>query len=188
MNHLHFFLICLAGWISRNQQNVIEYPQEEVKVLKEQLGKRPSFNDDQRRRLAAKAKKVGPSRLKEFATIVTPRTLLNWHQRLIAQKYSSSGMRSPGRPSTAQEVRKLILQMAAENRTWGYTRIQGALQNLGHEIGRGTIAKVLKAAGADRGGEPPPGRLPVPFTLSWRTESSGVRQQDNPTRFRRFSQ
>jgi hypothetical protein len=39
--------------------------------------------------------------------------------------------------------------MAAENRTWGYTRIQGALQNLGHEIGRATIAKVLKEAGVD---------------------------------------
>jgi transposase InsO family protein len=39
--------------------------------------------------------------------------------------------------------------MAAENRTWGYTRIQGALQNLGHEIGRGAIAKVLKEAGVD---------------------------------------
>jgi hypothetical protein len=39
--------------------------------------------------------------------------------------------------------------MAGENRTWGYTRIQGALQNLGHEIGRGTIAKVLKEAGVD---------------------------------------
>ena len=39
--------------------------------------------------------------------------------------------------------------MAAEHRTWGYTRIQGALQNLGHEIGRGTIAKVLKEAGVD---------------------------------------
>ena len=46
-------------------------------------------------------------------------------------------------------MRQLILKMAAENRTWGYTRLQGALQNLGHEIGRGTIAKVLKEAGVD---------------------------------------
>jgi len=39
--------------------------------------------------------------------------------------------------------------MAAENRTWAYTRIQGALQNLGHEIGPGTIAKVLKAGSSE---------------------------------------
>jgi hypothetical protein len=145
---------CLAGWINRNQQNVIEYLQEEVKVLKEQLTKTPRFNDEQRRRLATKAKKIGLQRLKEIAAIVTPRTLLGWHQRLIASKYDGSAKRSPGRPSTPGEVRELILRMAAENRTWGYTRIQGALQNLGHEIGRGTIAKVLKEAGV----EPAPDR------------------------------
>ncbi len=44
--------------------------------------------------------------------------------------------------------------MARENRSWGYTRIQGALANLRHEVGRGTIAKVLQEAGLD----PAPGR------------------------------
>jgi len=34
VNHLQFFLLCLAGWVNRNQQNAIEYLQEEVKVLK----------------------------------------------------------------------------------------------------------------------------------------------------------
>ena len=149
MNHLQLFLICLARWINRNQQYAIEYLQEEVRVLKEQLGKKPRFNDEQRRRLAAKAKKLGGQCLREIATLATPRTLLDWHQRLIARKYDSSAKRSPGRPPTPAEVRDLILRMAAENRTWGYTRIQGALQNLGHEIGRGTIAKVLKEAGVD---------------------------------------
>ena len=149
MNHLQFFLLCLAGWINRNQQNVIEYLPEEVRVLKEQMGKKPRFNDDQRRRLAAKAKKLGRQRLKEIAALATPRTLLAWHQRLIARQYDGRGKRSAGRPPTPQEVRDLILRTAAHNRTWGYTRIQGALQNLGHEIGRGTIAKVLKEAGMD---------------------------------------
>jgi hypothetical protein len=149
VNHLQLFLIGLAGWINRNQQNAIEYLQEEVQVLREQLGKKPRFNDDQRRRLAAKARKIGLQRLKEIAAIVSPRTLLDWHQRLIARKYNGRAKRSPGRPSTPEEVRALILRMAAENRTWGYTRIQGALQNLGYAIGRGTIAKVLQAAGVD---------------------------------------
>jgi hypothetical protein len=130
VNQLQFFLLCLAGWVNRNQQNAIEYLQEEVKVLKEQLGKKPRFNDDQRRRLAVKAKKLGLAGLRQLAAIATPRTLLAWHQRLVARKYDGSGKRSPGRPPTLREVRDLILRMAVQNRTWGYTRIPGALQNL----------------------------------------------------------
>ncbi|MGA2867180.1 MAG: hypothetical protein ABSF95_22105 [Verrucomicrobiota bacterium] len=62
MNLLQFFMLSLAGWMNRNQQFAIEYLQAEVKVLKEQLGKKPRFNDDQRRRLAAKAKKLALQR------------------------------------------------------------------------------------------------------------------------------
>ena len=131
MNHLQFFLLCLAGWINRNQQNVIEYLPEEVRVLKEQMGKKPRFNDDQRRRLAAKAKKLGRQRLKEIAALATPRTLLAWHQRLIARQYDGRGKRSAGRPPTPQEVRDLILRMAAHNRTWGYTRNSGRVAESG---------------------------------------------------------
>jgi putative transposase len=48
----------------------------------------------------------------------------------------------------------LILCMALENRSWGYTRIRGALANLGHEVGRGTIANILR----EHGIEPAPER------------------------------
>jgi len=116
VNAPQLLLICFAGWINRNQQNVIEYLQEEVRVLREQLGRRPRFNDDQRRRLAAKAKKIGRDQLQRFASIVTPRTLLDWHRRLIARKYDGSSARSPGRPPTPAKVRELILTMARENR------------------------------------------------------------------------
>jgi putative transposase len=50
--------------------------------------------------------------------------------------------------------------MAAENPTWGYTRIQGALRNVGHRVGRSTIARILKAHGL-----PPVPERPT----SWRT-------------------
>ena len=70
-------LICLAGWVNQRQQDVIDYLQEENRVLREQLGgKRLRFSDDQRRGLAVRAKKLGWRMLNDLTTIVTPATLL----------------------------------------------------------------------------------------------------------------
>jgi hypothetical protein len=46
-------------------------------------------------------------------------------------------------------MQELILKLARKNRSWGYRRIQGALANRRHEVGRGTIANILKAAGLE---------------------------------------
>jgi hypothetical protein len=125
------------------------------RVLREQLGgRRLRFNDDQRRRLAVKAKGLGRKPLAEVATLVTPDTLLAWHRKLIAQKYDGHNKRRPGRPRTAGEVEMLVTRMAEENRTWGYRRIQGAISNLGHKLARSTIADILRR----RGIEPAPER------------------------------
>jgi len=95
-------------------------------VLREQLGdRRLRLTDDQRRRLAAKAKGLGRKLLQEVATITTPETLLAWHRKLIAQKYDGSGKRKPGRPRKAEEIEALVVRMAQENEDWGYRRIQG---------------------------------------------------------------
>jgi len=155
LDPFRFVLIALSGWMNDRQLLLIDYLREENRVLREQLGdKRLRFTDDQRRRLAVKAKGLGRKVLVELGTIVTPETLLAWHRRLIAQKYDGSKKRSPGRPRTAEEIEKLVVRMANENRTWGYRRIQGALANLGHDIGRGTIAEIL----ARNGIEPAPER------------------------------
>jgi hypothetical protein len=70
-------LVSIAGWLSQQQRDAIDYLREENRVLREQLGgKRLGLNDDQRRRLAAKAKMLGRRILREVATIVTPETLL----------------------------------------------------------------------------------------------------------------
>ena len=135
--------------MNRNQQGVIEYLQEEIRVLKELLGKKPRFNDGQRQRLAIKSKRLGSKTLNRFASLVTPNTLLTWHRRLVAKKYDGSFVRKAGRPPTAGDIKELILKLARENRSWGYTWIQGALANLRHEVGRGTIANVLREAGMD---------------------------------------
>ncbi len=54
LNPWHILVVAIAGWMNREQSAVIEYLQEETRVLRELLGnKRPRLNDDQRRRLAA---------------------------------------------------------------------------------------------------------------------------------------
>ena len=145
-----FLVISIAGWLNQRQQHVIEYLVEENRILREQIGnQRLRFTDHQRRRLAAKAKRLGRKVLKEIATIVTPETLLAWHRRLIAQKYDGSACRTPGRPRTSTVISDLIIRFAQENRTWGYTRIQGALANVGYTIGCTTIADILKRHGIE---------------------------------------
>ena len=75
LDPFRLLLISLAGWLNQQQQDVIDYLQEENRVLREQLGrKRLRFNDDQRRRLAVRAKGLGSKLLREVATIVTPET------------------------------------------------------------------------------------------------------------------
>src|SRR6185369_1903774 len=92
--------------MNQQQQCAIDYLREENRVLREQLGgRRVRLNDGQRRRLAAKAKKLGRRILEEIAGLVTPDTLMAWHRRLIAQKYDGSGNRGPGRPRTGPMIR-----------------------------------------------------------------------------------
>jgi len=147
---LRLLLISIAGWLGQQQRDVIDYLQEENRILRQQLGnKRLRFRDDQRRRLAAKAKKLGRRILGEVASIVTPDTLMTWHRKLIARKYDGSKQRGPGRPATPAKIQALVVRMATENRDWGYRRIQGALANLRHELARGTIANILKAHGLE---------------------------------------
>src|SRR6266571_3663116 len=145
LDPFRFVLIAVAGWMNQHQLQIIDYLCEENRVLREQLsGRRVRFNDDQRRRLADKAKGLGRKLLAEVATIVTPETLLAWHRKLIAQKYDGSGKRGPGRPRTAEEIEALVVRLATENERWGYGRIQGALSNLGHDLARATIADILQ--------------------------------------------
>jgi len=157
---LRFLLVLFAGWIHREQAQVVDYLTEENRVLREQLGdKRLCLTDDQRRRLAAKGKVLGRSLLAKIATIVTPDTILRWHHTLIAAKFTG-GRKGVGRPGLMKAIRELIVRFANDNAGWGYCRIQGELQKLGHTVGKTTIGNTLKKAGV-----PPSPSRPT----SWRT-------------------
>ena len=153
-------LTLLTGWLDRQERDVLRYLLEENRVLRRQLrGRRLQLTDDDRRRLAVRAYRLGRGRLREIATVVTPDTLLRWHRQLIARKWTYARRRA-SRRGVLTEIRRLTVRMAEENPTWGYTRIQGALKNVGHRVGRSTIARILKAAGV-----PPQPERPT----SWQT-------------------
>ena len=107
----------------------------------------------------AKGHRLGRRVLREVATIVTPDTILRWHRQLIARKWTHE-RRRVGRPGILKEIEQLTVRMAHDNARWGYTRIQGALRNVGHPVARSTIARILKGHGI----EPAPER-----PTSWRT-------------------
>ena len=147
---LTFLLAVVSGWVHRRQWLVIEFLQAENRMLKDRLrGKRIRYTDAERALLARKAKAVGRKALMELDTIVSPDTLMRWHRRLVAQKWDNSSRRGPGRPGIMREISQLIVRMAADNPGWGYTRIQGALANFDHKVGRGTIASVSTVNGVE---------------------------------------
>jgi helix-turn-helix protein len=137
--------MAVAGWWADQRQAALAYLVEENQILRAHLRGRIRFTDQERRRLALHGHRVGRRCLGQLSTIVTPETILRWHRQLIVRKWTY-GTR-PGRRGVLAEIRRLVLRMAEENPTWGYTRIQGALKNVGHRVGRSTIARILKAHG-----------------------------------------
>jgi hypothetical protein len=94
-----------------------------------------------------KGKVLGRRRLAGIVGIVTPDTILRWYRTLVAKKYDGSHARRPGRPRTKADLAALVVRMAKENPTWGYTRIRGGLKALGHDVARNTIKAILKHDG-----------------------------------------
>ncbi|MFC0541954.1 integrase core domain-containing protein [Kutzneria chonburiensis] len=76
--------------------------------------------------------------------LVTPGTILRWHRRLVAAKWTYP--HRGGRPPVDDAITGLIEQMATENHNWGYKRIQGELLKLGHQVSASTIRRILKRA------------------------------------------
>ena len=136
--------------MNQHQQAVIEFLQEENRVLLEQLGGKPRrFTDAQRVRLARRAKLVGRQRLGQITTLVTPDTLLRWFRVLVAKKWTFAKANPVGRPPVAPEIEKLVIKLILENPTWGSNRIVGALDNLGFKLSDSTVDNIRHRNGLD---------------------------------------
>jgi putative transposase len=114
----------------------------ELEILRRQLV-RPELRAVDRALLAAAACHL--PRSSRGLLLVTPRTLLRWHQALVRRKWRQApGQR--GRPKLPAEVRELVLLLARENPRWGHRRICGELAKLGFRVSATSIRRLLAQA------------------------------------------
>ena len=133
-------LVRLAVRSGRSKDLEIIVLRHQLAVLRRQ-NHRPALADEDRALLGAIAAAV--PRPQRTGWLVTPETLLRWHRRRIARHWTQP-CRAPGRPCTSVELRRLIIEMATNNPTWGYRRITGELVGLGHRVGASNVWRILK--------------------------------------------
>jgi putative transposase len=108
------------------------------------------LDNNQRMRLATKARKLTRKLLEETTILFSPETILGWFRKCIAQKYDGSANRGKvGRPEKENGIVHWILKIKEENLQWGSRKICDCLVNLGFEVYRITVWNVLLNHGYD---------------------------------------
>jgi hypothetical protein len=126
----------------------------EIVVLRHELTilrrrtRRPALITSDRMFLAATSRLLPRAMWRSF--IVTPATLLDWHRRFVAKRWTYGGR--PGRPSVQREVRTLVVRLAQENPRWGYQRIVGELKRLSISVRRRPRARFFAQRDSGRRG------------------------------------
>jgi putative transposase len=132
-------LVVLRPRSARSKELEIVVLRHELSVLRRQTG-RPALTAADRVLLVAASRLLPRSSWRSF--FVTPTTLLRWHRRLVAKRWTYGG--STGRPPIGGEIRALVLRLARENPRRGYQRIVGELLGLGITVSATTVRKILR--------------------------------------------
>jgi putative transposase len=114
-------------------------------------------------------------RLAAMRLIVTPGTILRWHQDVLRRRWARRSRRGrSGRPPVRRNMRSVVLRLARENESWGYRRVHGELAGLGITVAPSTVWQVLKSAGID----PAPRRDGPGWPEFLRSQAQGILAPD----------
>jgi transposase len=147
----------------------------EILVLRQQLSvlersdPRPRFAHGDRAVIGALVRLLGKRQRSQLKLLVTPRTILRWHARLVARKWTYPHRR-PGRPAKPESLGALVLRLARENDSWGYRRIHGELRGLGWTVAASTVWEILKRTGID----PAPQRSDRSWARFLKAQAAGI--------------
>jgi transposase len=136
-------LIVLVGRCERAKELEILVLRHELSILRRQV-RQPRFELHDRMLLAAFSRMLPRRSWNVF--LVRPETLLRWHRRMVARRWTYPHRR-PGRPPIGREERELVLRLARENPSWGYLRIAGELRKLGITVSATSVRNILASAG-----------------------------------------
>jgi putative transposase len=168
---LYLIMIRVFGWLlllgrsqaSKNAEILVL--RHEVTLLRRQAARpKPDWAD---RAVLAALTRLLPAVLQAHR-LVTPGTLLAWHRRLITRKWTYPSR--PGRPSTSQEIRDLVLRLAHKNPAWGYRRVHGEVRRLGHHVSEATVRRILRA----RRRRPAPRKADTSWRAFLRAQAHGL--------------
>jgi transposase InsO family protein len=120
----------------------------QVLVLQRQVA-RPQFTEADRTILAVLSAVFDRSRLRGVLLIAKPDTVIGWHRRLVARRWTQPATPKRGRPPIAAEICRLAVRMATDNPRWGYRRVHGELHRLGYRVAASTVWKLLRNARID---------------------------------------
>ena len=143
----------LAYCIDKELYKAIDYLKTQVEVLIEQQekqNKRILLTNNQRMRIAAKAKRLSRKILEDCTVLFTVDTIMGWYNKLIAEKYDGSCNRGKvGIPQLSREIINLVIKFKKENPRWGYQKITDQIEYLGFKISKTSVKNILIENGFD---------------------------------------
>jgi len=163
-----------VGLLARSAQSKnaeILVLRHEVTVLRRQVH-RPRLSWADRAVFAALTRLLSPVCRRH--RIVTPATILRWHRDLVKRRWTQPRRHRTNSRRAAPELRRLVLQLATENSSWGYRRIHGELARLGYQIAASTVWSILQRAGID----PAPRRDGPSWRQFLRVQARGILATD----------